>query len=88
MKRNPWRAIWIGICLTGAIFLLGLFVFTVCFTAQISSSSVGIIGGADGPTAIFVASQAGGGILLPLALLLLIGGAVGLILHCVLRRRK
>ena len=88
MKRNPWCAIWLGICLAGVICLLGIVAFAVISVAFVPSASVGIIGGADGPTAILVASRFGGGFLLPLALLLLFGGAIGFVMHCILRRRK
>ena len=48
------------------------------------SRSIGIIGGADGPTAVFIAHSPGAGLLFGAAILLLAAG----ILLVILRRKK
>ena len=48
------------------------------------NSSIGIIGGTDGPTAVFIARSPGAGLLLGAVILLLAAG----ILWVVLRRKK
>lgn len=64
--------------IAGLLLAVSCFVLPLIFSAQ--SSSLGIIGGADGPTAIVVATRSGLQWDLLLAGLLLIGGTIGLIL--------
>ncbi len=57
-RKSPWRFLFGALAVYGVAELLGqLFgkvLFAVSFPQLNQSSSVGIIGGADGPTAIFV----------------------------------
>jgi len=62
------------------------FLLTACMTAE-EKASVGIIGGADGPTAVFVASR----VIRPMEIavyLLVIAALVGLSVWLILRRRR
>ena len=58
--KNPWRFLFLAIGIYGALKLLGgIWVMYLLLSSQttISASeaySVGVIGGADGPTAVFV----------------------------------
>lgn len=77
--KSPWRWVCLVVavlCAIGLIWkgIIGLFVYTL---TRGESASIGIIGGADGPTAIFVATNPAtiGSIIVPLALLIL--GLVG-----------
>ena len=78
-RKSPWRFL----CLAAAI-LSGLWLFVdnilprlMLRTISTNAASIGIIGGADGPTAIFVTSQPAGfwNDLIPLVILIL--GIVG-----------
>lgn len=81
-RKSPWRFVFLGIAVAaglwliyyGAIQLLG---FIILSRANPNAASVGIIGGADGPTAIFVTSHAGIDWDLILVLLLVILGIGG-----------
>ncbi len=77
--KSPWRWVCLVVAILCAIGLvwkgiIGLFVYTL---TRGESASIGIIGGADGPTAIFVATNPAtiGPIIVPLILLIL--GLVG-----------
>jgi len=69
--------------LSGAVLAACAVYFTVMFLrlrlSPAESASVGIIGGADGPTAVFVASQTGLGWLLLPALVFAVSGIMLLI---------
>lgn len=73
--KSPWRWVCLVVavlCAIGLIWkgIIGLFVYTL---TRGESASIGIIGGADGPTAIFVATNPAtiGSIIVPLILLIL-----------------
>lgn len=77
--KSPWRWVCLVVAVLSAIGLIwkgiiGLFVYTL---TRGESASIGIIGGADGPTAIFVATNPAtiGPIIVPLILVIL--GFVG-----------
>jgi len=80
-QKNPWRFLFAGCAVYGAVKLLGaLWVNLIYlgvkvwddFSPQTMAVSIGIIGGADGPTAIFVTTPPWVHYLLP-AVLLVIG---------------
>lgn len=79
-SRNLWRWVCLVVAIVGALSLLwqgGFMVLTYMLTRN-EAASIGIIGGADGPTAIFVATNLapiGYSIIVPLILLIL--GFVG-----------
>ena len=73
--KSPWRWVCLVVavlCAIGLIWkgIIGMFVYTL---TRGESASIGIIGGADGPTAIFVATNPAtiGSIIVPLILLIL-----------------
>ena len=81
-KKNPWRFAFLACAIYGAAKLLGglwvniVYGFSVLFM-EIRSEfvpneaySVGIIGGADGPTAIFVTTPVWVSYLIPVAALI------------------
>ena len=81
-KKNPWRFAFLACTIYGAVKLLGglwvniVYWFSVLFM-EIRSEfvpneaySVGIIGGADGPTAIFVTAPVWVSYLIPTAALI------------------
>ena len=80
-QKNPCRFLFLGCALYGGIKLLGGVLVNILYwilriTPSVSeSSSVGIIGGADGPTAILVAGPALSGYFIPV--LLVIVGIAG-----------
>jgi Na+-transporting methylmalonyl-CoA/oxaloacetate decarboxylase beta subunit len=83
-KKNPWRFLFAGCAVYGAIKLLGalwvnLYYLGVLFwdrlTPQATVVSIGIIGGADSPTAIFVTTPPWVNYLVPA--LMLAGGIWG-----------
>ena len=81
------KLLWTIFILSGAVLAAGAAYFAVIFLqfrlSPAESASVGIIGGADGPTAIFVASQARiGWLLLPVFLFAVSGIAL------MVRRKK
>ena len=55
----------IGIILTLVLLILAVVVLFGANMFAISSPAVSVIGGADGPTAVFVAGSTGGGALVP-----------------------
>lgn len=70
--------------ISGAVVALGLVCFAALFLAfritPTEQASIGIIGGADGPTAVFVASQAAPGALLLLCTAAAVFAGTGLAL--------
>ena len=61
-KKSPWR--WACLVLAIVSILLMLFhgslgLITALFNFQVNHSSIGIIGGADGPTSVFVTAPEG-----------------------------
>ena len=78
-RKSPWRFLFAVCAVYGALELLGgiwaniLFLaFRIrSFFAPAEGVSVGIIGGADGPTSVFVATPAWTSYVLPLAALII-----------------
>lgn len=77
--KSPWRWACLAVAILSALGLIwkviiGVFVYTITRSAD---ASIGIIGGADGPTAIFVSTtvQPAYNIIVPIILLIL--GIVG-----------
>ena len=79
-RKSPWRYLFAAAAAYGGAKILGALWALICywiFRAQVSattahSASIGIIGGADGPTAIFVTTPMWVSYLLP-AVLLIVG---------------
>ncbi len=74
-RKSPWRYLFAAIAAYGAAKLLKLlFAQILYWTMQIplrlESASIGVIGGADGPTAIFVTSSPAAGHILGVVLLI------------------
>lgn len=69
VNKSPWR--WL--CLAGAVAAAGILLWLLFLNGWLleESSSMGVIGGADGPTAIFVTTKAGWGSNMMMAALLL-----------------
>ena len=88
-RKSPWRFLFAAVSVYGAVRLLGsLISHVIAFFIGISmavseSSTVGIIGGADGPTAIFVTAPRWTGLAISFGALFI--GAVG---YFLLRRCK
>ena len=84
-----WRCLFLGLAALGGVGMIPAVrakLLLFCMGAsvpQTRSASIGIIGGADGPTAIFVTSRTDGSFLVPLVLLL-----VGILGFAVLFARK
>ena len=77
-RKSPWRFLFAALAAYGAAELLGslagfilyLFMADPLFHAG-EASSIGIIGGADGPTAIFITTPSWTGYVLPVAALII-----------------
>ena len=86
-RKSPWRFLFAAAAIYGAAELLGslvawiayLFIVDPVFRAS-EAASIGIIGGADGPTAIFVTTPGWTGY--AVAVLLLIAGVLGYLRLC------
>ena len=77
-RKSPWRYVFLALAILCALWLawyLGLTMFTQIFANE--AASLGVIGGADGPTAIFVTTSPGFDWDIVLATGLLIGGIAG-----------
>lgn len=62
-RKSPWRWLFLALCVLSGAYLAFLGAVNSFFTAFLRpGSSVGIIGGADGPTAIFVTSAQRSGV--------------------------
>lgn len=93
-KKSPWRFLFAGCTLWGGLKLLVTLVSIlpgVLPQAGVSLSpskatSIGIIGGADGPTAIFVTTQENPWVSVLVALVLLAVGILGYLLLSHLRK--
>ncbi|MBO4938046.1 MAG: sodium ion-translocating decarboxylase subunit beta [Oscillospiraceae bacterium] len=83
-RGNPWRFVFLAIALLALLRMLCGVLITHMLTGmtQNEAASIGIIGGADGPTAVFVTSSPGGNTWF--WLLVMIAGIAGFLL---LRRR-
>ena len=78
-KKNPWRFAFLGMTILSGLWLIidRLLPWLVVRLMSPNAASIGVIGGADGPTAIFITSRPGNILeqLVPLALLIIgIGG--------------
>lgn len=71
-------------CILAALLLLGLITPAFAAEAEGEGASLGIIGGADGPTAIFVATTPGS-MILPLVL---IAGILVAVVWIIKKRKK
>ncbi len=81
-RKSPWRYVFLGTAIVSGLWLAvygitQILGFLILSRADIDAASVGIIGGADGPTAIFVTSRIGIDWDLVIVILLLILGIVG-----------
>ena len=87
-QKSPWQFLFLAIAAYGAVKLLGsiwinvLYLLT-CTQTTISNSeaySVGIIGGADGPTAVFVTAPVWISYIVPVVCLII--GILGFLRMC------
>ena len=80
-RKSPWRFAFLALALVGFWELAGgyLMMLILGITASFptKASTVGVIGGADGPTAIFVTSSVQSWFHYALAILMLVVGVVG-----------
>lgn len=63
-RKSPWRFAFLGAAILSGVWfvyygILSILVYLLFSVDMTGAGSVGIIGGADGPTAIFVTSSAG-----------------------------
>ena len=80
--KSPWRWVFLACAALGAVELVGslaayvlAYLFAVKSMAPSKAASIGIIGGADGPTAIFVTTPGWTAYIVPVLLLVVgIGG--------------
>ena len=84
-RKSPWRYLFAVVAAYGAARLLKSIVGQILYwllqiEIQREAASIGVIGGADGPTAIFVAASAGAGYIW--AVLLMIVGIWGFFRLC------
>lgn len=93
-RKSPWRFAFAAMAVIGAVELLGYLAawFAVNVLGGISfpvteAATVGIIGGADGPTAVFVAASVGPVSELLWVLLLTAAGIYGYLRLCRCRQR-
>ena len=86
-RKSPWRFLCLSAAILSGLWLIvdNILPWLMLGTLSTEAASIGIIGGADGPTAIFVTSQSAGfwNDLIPLVILIL--GIVGFLF---LRRNK
>lgn len=77
-RKSPWRYIFLTLAILCALWLawyLGLTMFAQLLANE--AASIGIIGGADGPTAIFITTKHGFDWDILLAGMLMVGGILG-----------
>lgn len=75
-RKSPWRYLFAVVAAYGAARLLKSIIGQILYwllqiEIQRETASIGVIGGADGPTAIFVASSAGAGYIWAVVLLVI-----------------
>ncbi len=77
-RKSPWRWAALAVAIVGGVLALmnGLAGFVSWFLSGKLNSAVGVIGGADGPTAVFITSEPTGGTWL-MAIVLIALGAWG-----------
>lgn len=79
-RKSPWRFVFLGMAIVSALYFVvqgALWLWAFYWLHLTTGASVGIIGGADGPTAVFVTASVGvdwDGVFF---LLLLVVGIVG-----------
>lgn len=88
-RKSPLRFLFLIPAVLGGVWLITRVLNPIIFALSVPSSSVGIIGGADGPTSIYITAQSFNPwwYLLP-ALLLIAIGVAGFILLGRLKNRK
>ena len=77
-RKSPWRYIFLALAILCALWLawyLGLTMFAQLLANE--AASIGIIGGADGPTAIFITTKHGFDWDILLVAMLMVGGILG-----------
>lgn len=90
-RKSPWRFLFGALAVYGGIRLLDklwtgiVFFWATGMLQKTEAASIGIIGGADGPTAIFVTSPAWAHWLIPVLLLTL--GILGFVRLCRCKRK-
>ena len=89
-RKSPWRFLFAAAAIYGAVELLGSLIAWIAYLAisdpvlqPTEAASIGIIGGADGPTAIFVTTPEWTGYVIPVLALV-----IGLLGYLRLRRCK
>ena len=88
--KSPWRLAFLALAILGAVgpyLLKAIFLGQALFAsiaASGGSASIGIIGGADGPTAVFITGNPAWYLIIRLAVIAL--GVVGYL--CLLRCKK
>lgn len=87
--KNPWRWGCLVVAIIGALSLLwqGVIMVLAYTLTRNEAASIGIIGGADGPTAIFVSTTVAPAYSIIVPLILLILGMVGFFLLCHKKRK-
>ena len=87
--KNPWRWVCLVVAIIGALSLLwqGVIMVLAYMLTRNEAASIGIIGGADGPTAIFVSTTVAPAYSIIVPLILLILGMVGFFLLCHKKRK-
>ena len=87
--KNPWRWGCLVVAIIGALSLLwqGIIMVLAYMLTRNEAASIGIIGGADGPTAIFVSTTVAPAYSIIVPLILLILGMVGFFLLCHKKRK-
>lgn len=86
-RKSPWRFLFAVLAVLGAMELLGslaaLMLYLMLRDPVLDAASIGIIGGADGPTAVFVTTPGWTGYVLPVLMV-----AAGIMGYLRLRRCK
>ncbi len=87
--KSPWRWVCLVIAIIGALSLFwqGVIMVIAYMLTRGEAASIGIIGGADGPTAIFVSTTVAPAYNIIVPLILLILGMVGFYLLCHKKRK-
>jgi len=85
-NRKAWRIIFIASAAVSALYILYSIIMTIFYHHLLSNAqaSVGIIGGADGPTSIFITSLPITSALPVVAIIILLAGVAGL---CLTRKK-
>ncbi len=86
-RKSPWRFAFLALAVLsgGCLLIQGLLQLSLYWAFQTHAATVGIIGGADGPTSVFVTAQVGFDWDWLIPALLLIAGILGYWRAC--RRR-